>query len=146
MKILLVASAVLLASSARVLASEIPRIALVESSTPTEALLAKPGTYIGEKFTFEDKHSGDVLVRVGVWDSVMGKTVIESFPVTEYVLMISGSVIVTDRDGTSRKFSAGDTFVIPKGWSGDWDVQERMKKQIVRIGAAKLLMRGQTAN
>ena len=146
MKILLVVSAVLLASSARILASEIPRIAPVESSTPTEALLAKPGTYIGEKFTFEDKHSGDVLVRVGVWEAGMGKTVIENFPFTEYVLMISGSVIVTDRDGTSRKFSAGDTFVIPKGWSGDWDVQERMKKQIVRIGAAKLLMHGQTAD
>jgi uncharacterized cupin superfamily protein len=136
----------LLASSARGLASEIPRIVPVESSTPTEALLAKPGTYIGEKFTFEDKHSGDVLVRVGVWEAGMGKTVIENFPFTEYVLMISGSVIVTDRDGTSRKFSAGDTFVIPKGWSGDWDVQERMKKQIVRIGAAKLLMRGQPAD
>ena len=146
MKILLVASAVLLASSARVLATEIPRIAVVESSTPTEVLLAKPGTYIGEKFTFEDKHSGDVLVRVGVWEAGMRKTVIENFPFTEYVLMISGSVIVTDRDGTSRKFSAGDTFVIPKGWSGDWDVQERMKKQIVKIGAAKLLMRGQTAD
>ncbi len=146
MKILLVASAVLLASSARVLASEIPRITPVESSTPTEALLAKPGTYIGEKFTFEDKHSGDVLVRVGVWEAGAGKTVIENFPFTEYVLMISGSVIVTDKDGTSWKFSAGDTFVIPKGWSGDWDVQERMKKQIVRIGAAKLLMRGQTAD
>jgi uncharacterized cupin superfamily protein len=136
----------LLASSARGLASEIPRIVPVESSTPTEALLAKPGTYIGEKFTFEDKHSGDVLVRVGVWEAGMGKTVIENFPFTEYVLMISGSVIVTDRDGTSRKFSAGDTFVIPKGWSGDWDVQERMKKQIVRIGAARLLMRGQPAD
>jgi len=146
MKILLVASAVLLVSSARVLASEIPRIVVVKSSTPTEVLLAKPGTYIGEKFTFEDKHSGDVLVRVGVWEAGAGKTVIENFPFTEYVLMISGSVIVTDKDGTSRKFSAGDTFVIPKGWSGAWDVQERMKKQIVRIGAAKLLMRGQTAD
>ena len=85
-------------------------------------------------------------MRVGVWEAGMGKTVIENFPFTEYVLMISGSVIVTDKDGTSRRFSAGDTFVIPKGWSGDWDVQERMKKQIVRIGAAKLLIPGQTAN
>ena len=93
MKILLLASAVLLVSSTRLLANEFPRISQVNSSTPTEALLAKPGTYIGEKFTFEDKHSGDVLVRVGVWD-----------------------------------------------------VLERMKKQIVRIGAAKLLMGGQTAD
>jgi uncharacterized cupin superfamily protein len=146
MKILLVASVVLLTGLTRVMADESPRIALIESSTPTEALLAKPGTYIGEKFTFEDKHSGDVLVRVGVWEAGAGKTVIENFPFTEYVLMISGSVIVTDKDGTPRKFLAGDTFVIPKGWSGDWDVQERMKKQIVRIGDARLQTRGQTAD
>ena len=143
MKILLVVSLLLLACLTRVMASNTPQIAIVESSTPTEALLAKPGTYIGEKFTFEDKHSGDILVRVGVWEAGMGKTVIENFPFTEYVLMISGSVIVTDKDGTSRKFLAGDTFVIPIGWSGDWDVQERMKKQIVRIGNAKLLTLGQ---
>ncbi len=146
MKVLLVASAVLLVSLTRAIASETPRIVLVESSTPTEALLAKPGTYIGEKFTFEDKHSGDVLVRVGVWEAGAGKTVIEDFPFTEYVLMISGIVVVTNKDGTSRKFLAGDTFVIPKGWSGDWDVQERMKKQIVRIGSEKLLTHGQTTD
>jgi len=140
MKVLLIAGILVLVSFTEVMAGEIPRIFLVESSTPTEVLLAKPGTYIGEKFTFEDKHSGDVLVRVGVWEAGPGKMVIEDFPFTEYVLMISGSVIVTNDDGTSRKFMAGDTFVIPKGWSGDWDVQERMKKQIVRIGSEKLLI------
>lgn len=146
MKVLLVVSVLLLASLTRVMATETPRIVLVESSTLTEALLAKPGTYIGEKFTFEDKHSGDVLVRVGVWEAGAGKTVIEDFPFTEYVLMISGIVVVTNKDDASRKFMAGDTFVIPKGWSGDWDVQERMKKQIVRIGNEKLLSNGQIAN
>ena len=51
--------------------------------------------------------------------------------------MISGSV--TDNNCVSNVFSAGDTFVTPKGCSGVWDVQERMKKQIVRIGSAELL-------
>ncbi len=51
--------------------------------------------------------------------------------------MISGIVTVTEKDGPSMTFKAGDTFVIPKGWSGLWDVKERMKKQIVRIGSAE---------
>lgn len=136
----------MLFNSAVLLASESPRIAVVESATPTEVLLAKPGTYLGEKFVFDDRHSGDVMVRVGVWEAGMGKIAIDDFPFTEYVLMISGRVIVTDSDGTSRVFSAGDTFVIPKGWSGDWDVRERMKKQIVRIGAADLLEAAKTAD
>ncbi len=135
MKILWIAVAVFLASLSTAIADDSPRIAVVDSSTPTEALLAKPGTYLGEKFTFEEEHSGDVLVRIGVWEAGAGKTIIEKFPFTEYVLMISGSVIVIEEDGTSRAFVAGDTFVIPKGWSGVWDVQKRMKKQIVRIGS-----------
>lgn len=139
MKILLAASALILVSLTGVIAGETPPISVVDSATPTKVLMAKPGTYLGEKFTFEDKHSGDTVVRVGVWEAGMGKIVINDFPFTEYVLMISGIVIVTDKDGVPRTFSAGDTFVIPKGWSGIWDVQERMKKQIVRIGSAKLL-------
>lgn len=134
MKILSIETVLLFAGLTTALADESPRIALVDSSSPTEALLAKPGTYLGEKITFEDKHSGDILVQIGVWEAGAGKTILNNFPFTEYVLMISGSVIVTEEDGTSRSFMAGDTFVIPKGWSGVWDVQERMKKQIVRIG------------
>jgi len=136
MKIQWIAVAAFLASLSTAIADDSPRIAFIDSSTPTEALLAKPGTYLGEKFTFEEEHSGDVLVRVGVWEAGAGKSIIEKFPFTEYVLMISGNVIVTEEDGTSREFVAGDTFVIPKGWSGVWDVQKRMKKQIVRIGSA----------
>jgi len=134
MKILSIETVLLFAGLTTAMADESPRIVLVDSSSPTEALLAKPGTYLGEKITFEDKHSGDVLVQIGVWEAGAGKTTLKNFPFTEYVLMISGSVIVTEEDGTSRSFVAGDTFVIPKGWSGIWDVQERMKKQIVRIG------------
>ena len=118
--------------------TETPKITSIDSTTPTEALLAKPGTYLGEKFTFEDQHSGETLVRVGVWEAGVSEIVINNFPFTEYVLMISGVVIVTDKDGESKQYIAGDTFVIPKGWSGIWDVKERMKKQIVRIGSKKL--------
>ena len=113
-----------------------PRISVIDSETQVEALMAKPGTFLGETFTFEEMHSGEVTVKVGVWEAGMGELILNNFPFTEYVLMISGSVIVTEKDGPAKTFGAGDTFVIPKGWTGTWDVQERMKKQIVRIGTA----------
>ena len=116
------------------IAEEFPRISVIDSQTPTTALLAKPGTYLGETFTFEQTHSGDVRVQVGVWEAGIGELVLDNFPFTEYVLMISGIVTVTEKNGDTMTFKAGDTFVIPKGWSGIWDVRERMKKQIVRIG------------
>lgn len=140
MKKPLLTAALLMFCQSPSVATDTTSISVIDSATPTEPLLAKPGTYLGEKFTFEQSHDSDVLVRVGVWEAGMGKSVIEDFPFTEYVLMISGSVIVTDKKGESRRFSSGDTFVIPKGWSGVWDVQERMKKQIVRIGSKDLQM------
>ena len=128
---------ILLANNAQ--AGDTPKIVIIDSATPTEALLAKPGTYLGEKFTYATRHTGETIVLVGVWEAGPGKIPIQDFPFTEYVLMISGSVVVTNEDGSSHQFDAGDTFVLPKGWSGDWDVKERMKKQIVRIGDANLL-------
>ena len=135
MKVLQILVLLLLMSAAPLMAVDSMQITIIDSATETEPLLAKPGTYLGEKFTFEDKHADDVLVRVGVWEAGMGKSVLKNFPFTEYVLMISGRVVVTEENGTSNTFEAGDTFVIPKGWSGTWDIKERMKKQIVRIGA-----------
>ncbi len=136
MKILLTALAALMFSLSFAIAEDSPRITIIDSATPVEALMAKPGTFLGETITFEEKHSGDVQVQVGLWEAGRGKLIVENFPFTEYVLMINGSVIVTEENGASMTFKVGDTFVIPKGWSGVWDVQERMKKQIVRIGSA----------
>lgn len=138
MRFLCITITSLLISFSNSIAGDSSRIAVIDSTTPTKALMAKPGTYLGETFTFEETHSGDVKVQVGVWKAGMGELTLENFPFTEYVLMISGSVIVTEKDGTSNTYKAGDTFVIPKGWSGIWDVQERMKKQIVRIGSADI--------
>jgi len=136
MKILWIVLAALMLSLSFAIAENSPRITIIDSATPAEELMTKPGTYLGETFTFSEKHSGDVQVQVGVWEAGMGKLIIDNFPFTEYVLMTSGSVIVTEKNGESMTFKVGDTFVIPKGWSGVWDVQERMKKQIVRIGSA----------
>jgi uncharacterized cupin superfamily protein len=133
----LIISTLALTFSLSSIADDSAQITVIDSATPTKALMAKPGTYLGETFTFEQQHSGDTKVQIGVWEAGMGKLTLDNFPFTEYVLMISGSVIVTEKNGTSKTFKAGDTFVIPKGWTGIWDVQERMKKQIVRIGNTK---------
>ncbi|WP_282129469.1 cupin domain-containing protein [Roseobacter litoralis] len=114
--------------------AQAPSISIVDSATPSEELPVKPGVYIGQKITFEDTHSGNLVARVGVWEAGISKTYLEDYPFTEYVLMISGHVVITNDDGTENSFKAGDTFVIPKGFSGIWDVREHMKKQMVQVG------------
>ena len=134
MKTISIAITVILFLLTSVIANENKRISIIDSDTPTNALMAKPGSYLGETFTFEEQHSGNITVKVGVWEAGAGELNLSNFPFTEYVLMISGVVTVTEKDGVSNTFKAGDTFVIPKGWTGTRDVKERMKKQIVRIG------------
>lgn len=134
MKFITSGFALLLALSHVAFADNFPRITIIDSATPTTALINRPGTYLGETFVFEGTHPAQTRVQVGVWEAGIGELALDDFPFTEYVLMISGRVVVTELDGTVMTFSAGDTFVIPKGWTGTWHVTERMKKQIVRIG------------
>ena len=115
--------------------ADAPSIALIDSDIATEEVARKPGNiYVGQKITFKDDHTGDIVVRVGLWEADKSNTYLENYPFTEYVLMISGRVVITNEDGTKNEFKAGDTFVIPKGFSGSWDIRESMKKQMVIIG------------
>ena len=59
---------------------------------------------------------------------------LKDYPRTEYVLMLSGRVLITNDDGTQNEFKAGDIFVMPKGFTGIWDVREPMRKVIVKVG------------
>lgn len=128
----LVAVAIFVASSA--LAENAPPIAIVDSSTATDELPVRPGVYFGQKITFDDMHDGDAVVRVGLWEGGVSRSKLIDYPFTEYVLMISGHLVITNDDGSQQEFKAGDTFVMPKGWTGIWDIREDMKKQMVQIG------------
>ncbi|MGI9490143.1 MAG: cupin domain-containing protein [Geminicoccaceae bacterium] len=127
-------ASLLLLSGTAAFAADAPPIAIIDSATPTEELPFKPGVYVGQKITFDDMHDGETVARIGVWEADVSKTRLIDYPFTEYVLMISGRLVITNDDGTEHEFNAGDTFVMPKGWTGIWDIRERMKKQMVQIG------------
>ena len=134
-----------LLSGTAAFAADAPSIVAIDSATPTEELPFKPGVYVDQKITFDDTHDhdGDTVARIGVWEADVSKTKLIDYPFTEYVLMISGRLMITNEDGTEQEFTAGDTFVMPKGWTGIWDIQERMKKQMVQIGDPNAVPRGE---
>ena len=39
-----------------------------------------------------------------------------------------GLFFLTNTDGSARRCGPGDTVVLPKGWSGHWDIIEAVKK------------------
>jgi uncharacterized cupin superfamily protein len=67
-------------------------------------------------------------VQVGVWECSPGGWTIVDRVDTESMLLLSGRVLITPADGDPVELGAGDVFVLPKGWSGRWDVLERVRK------------------
>lgn len=47
---------------------------------------------------------------------------------TEIFYVLDGVGCVTDNDGTRHFFGSGDVVVLPKNWSGRWDVLESIHK------------------
>lgn len=113
--------------------SKAPSIVVIDSATATTQVALRDGTiYFGETIIYTADAQGKV--QFGVWEADASKTKLIDYPFTEYVLMLSGRLVVTNDDGTSHEFKSGDTFVIPKGFTGIWDVRERMKKQHIKVG------------
>ena len=103
---------------APVFAGAAPPIVAIDSATPAKKMKVKaPNLHVGETIVFKDKYPGNVTVQIGVWEADQYAYHIKNYPWTEYVLMINGRVVITNDDGTQNEFRAGDTFVIPKGFS-----------------------------
>ncbi len=90
----------------------------------------------GEDFTTDDKTelidnlfaTDDEKILCGVWECAPCREQIDAYPVHEMMSVISGSVTLTDADGNSDTFTAGDVFFIPKGTPVVWEITERLRK------------------
>jgi len=53
------------------------------------------------------------------------------FPYDEYVLVLEGEVILTSTSGERQRYGLGESFVVPKGWTGTWDMPVKYREKIV---------------
>ena len=49
----------------------------------------------------------------------------------EYCFIKEGELVITDEDGTVTTHKAGDSFVIPRGFNGVWDMKSKIVKDYV---------------
>lgn len=66
----------------------------------------------------------------GIWSSTRGKWRIK-YTEHEFCHMLAGRVVIISADGERSEFGAGDSFVIPSGFSGTWEVVEDCRKLYV---------------
>ena len=49
----------------------------------------------------------------------------------EFVLVLNGKLILTEQNGTSQAFTPGDVVILPKGYTGTWEMQGNYRELVV---------------
>ena len=71
--------------------------------------------------------SGDEKFFAGIWEAEPGCWKI-SYTEHEFCRILSGHSVLRDTEGTETTLRAGDNFVIPAGFEGEWEVVETTRK------------------
>jgi uncharacterized cupin superfamily protein len=66
----------------------------------------------------------------GTWESSPGRWQVR-YTENEFCHITRGRVRIEDAQGVTREFATGDSFVIPAGFEGIWQVLEPMSKLYV---------------
>ena len=59
----------------------------------------------------------------GSWECTAGILQLTNYDMEEYCFIKEGELVITDEDGTVTTHKAGDSFVIPRGFNGVWDMK-----------------------
>jgi len=83
------------------------------------------------------KHRGHVFfsgeeIVVEVWEAGPAKlSIAEPFPYDEYVFIQSGKLILTDAKGKKTEYVEGDSLVVPRGFTGTWEMLGNYRELVV---------------
>ena len=74
--------------------------------------------------------SEEIVVEIWAADaSILAIT--EPFPFDEFVTVLSGKLVLTDREGTVAEYSSGESLVVPKGFTGTWQMIGNYRELVV---------------
>ena len=69
--------------------------------------------------------------KVGVWECTKGGFPVVDRATTETCFILDGQAKISSKDdGSSVVVKAGDTIVLPKGWTGRWDIQSKSLRKV----------------
>lgn len=76
---------------------------------------------------FEDKALG---LSAGIWEAEANISHWMNYPVTEFMLVLEGEVVIVEETGETR-IGSGESFIIPKGLRCRWTQTSHVKKFFV---------------
>ena len=72
----------------------------------------------------ESFYSKDKNFSMGIWESKPGIMTYTDLEYDEFMYVLDGSMVMTSISGKVQTFTAGDGYILPKGWSGTLEVPE----------------------
>ena len=103
----------------------------IETQNLTHAQSGTPSRPISGDTTYktlESFSSPNEQQSSGVWEATAGSFRANVVGYTEFCHILEGHCRVVDPDGTVHRFCAGDSFVLPDGFTGHWEVDSKVKK------------------
>jgi len=78
-------------------------------------------------------------LRASIFESTPAKTDHRTRPndTDEFVLVLSGKLILTEPNGTAHEFVPGDSLVLPVGYTGTWEMQGNYRELAVTMKKGK---------
>ena len=91
---------------------------------PQEAIIAGESVH-----RYKRLYTGDIFVEI--YESEPLTLQVVDFPVDEFVTVISGKLILTVAGEEPQHFEVGDSVMIPKGFTGIWEMQGNYRELLV---------------
>lgn len=77
---------------------------------------------------------GLVTAEAGIWECNEGRFTSDRTTFAEVCFILSGHAdIVSDADPETQTVGPGDLFVLPRGWTGTWEIHEAIRKVYVTL-------------
>ena len=79
---------------------------------------------------------GDELVTLVYEDKAGTFAITQPFPYDEFVMVVSGKLTLTDDTDQVQAFAAGESVVVPKGFTGIWKMEGNYRELVAIERAA----------
>lgn len=66
-----------------------------------------------------------------VWQGDDGILLVEEHPFDQFVQVLNGTAILTEKGGSPQEFNVGDSFIVPKGFTGTWEIRNGFREFII---------------
>jgi len=110
-----------------------PAVVTIDATSGTEEKLELdparlvPGSPMPEQFVRNAYTDASGRFFAGVWRSSVGAWRV-SYTENELCVLTAGRIRITDANGRQSTYGPGDSFVMPAGFSGLWEVLEPAQK------------------